>query len=95
MVKAEFIHTTRPSKKLAEKNFGPYPIIGEAGSRSFIIKLPDSMHAVHAIFHISMLEPAPLNTIPNQIQSRPPVEIDGESEFEISEILDSKLDNRH
>jgi hypothetical protein len=95
MVKAEFIHTTRPSKKLAEKNFGPYPIIGEAGSRSFIIKLPDSMRAVHPVFHVSMLEPAPPNTIPNRIQSPPPpVEIDGEPEFEISEILDSKLDNR-
>jgi hypothetical protein len=42
-----------------------------------------------------MLEPAPPNTIPNRIQSPPPlVEIDGEPEFEISEILDSKLDNR-
>jgi Integrase zinc binding domain len=95
MVKAEFIHTTRPSKKLAEKSFGPYPIIGEAGSRSFVIKLPDSMRAVHPVFHVSMLEPAPPNTIPNRVQSPPPpVEIDGEPEFEISEILDSKLDNR-
>ena len=53
------------------------------------------MRAVHPVFHVSMLEPATPNTIPNRIQPPPPpVEIDGEPEFEISEILDSKIDNR-
>jgi hypothetical protein len=42
-----------------------------------------------------MLEPATPNTIPNRVQPPPPpVEIDGEPEFEISEILDSKIDKR-
>ena len=41
-----------------------------------------------------MLEHATPNLILNQIQSPPPpVEIDGEPEYEISEILDSKVDN--
>jgi hypothetical protein len=43
-----------------------------------------------------MLEPATLDTIPNWTQPPPPpIEIDGELEFEISEILDSKIDHRH
>ena len=51
------------------------------------------MRAVHPVFHVSMLEPATPNSIPNRIQSPPPpVEIDGEPEYEISEILDSKVD---
>ena len=42
-----------------------------------------------------MLEPATPNTIPNRIQPPPPpIKIDREPEFEISEILDSKIDNR-
>ena len=42
-----------------------------------------------------MLEPASPNTIPNRIQPPPPlVIVDGEPEFEISEVLDSKIDNR-
>ena len=42
-----------------------------------------------------MLEPTSLNTIPNRIQPPPPpVIIDGEPEFEISEVLDTKIDNR-
>ncbi|KAJ3472496.1 hypothetical protein NLI96_g13329 [Meripilus lineatus] len=40
-----------------------------------------------------MLEPSTPNTIPDRTQPPPPpVEIDGEEEFEISDILDSKID---
>ena len=53
------------------------------------------MRAVHPVFHVSMLEPATRNSISNRIQSPPPpVEIDGEPEYKISEILDSKVDKR-
>ena len=42
-----------------------------------------------------MLEPATPNPIPNCTQTPPPpIEIDGEEEFEISEIPDSKIDKR-
>ena len=42
-----------------------------------------------------MLEPATPNSIPNRVQSPPPpVKIDGEVEYEIAEILDSKVDQR-
>jgi hypothetical protein len=94
-VLAKFIKSTRPSKKFSEKYLGPYPIIGKAGSRSFILKLPDSMRAIHPVYHVSMLEPAPPNTIPNRIQPPPPpVEVQGELEYEIESILDSKIDKR-
>ena len=53
------------------------------------------MRAVHPVFHVSMLEPVTPNSIPNRIQlPPPPVEIDSEPEYEISEILDSKVDKR-
>jgi len=95
-VKAKYFWSTRPSKKLSEKNLGPYTIIAQVGSLSFTLHLPDSMRAVHPIFHISQLELAIPNTIPDQIQPPLPlVEVDGEPEFEISEILDSKIDCRH
>ena len=92
-VKAKYFRSTRPSKKLSEKNLGPYPIIAQVGTLSFTIHLPDSMRAVHPVFHVSQLEPAMPNTIPNRSQPPPPpVEVDGEPEYEITEILDSKLD---
>jgi hypothetical protein len=43
-----------------------------------------------------MLEPTVPNTIPEREQPPPPpVEVDGDAEFEVAEILDSKIDNRH
>jgi len=94
-VKAKYFRSTRPSKKLSEKNLGPYTIIAQVGSLSFTLRLPDSMRAVHPVFHVSQLEPAIPNTIPDQIQPPPPpVEVDGDLEFEIAEIIDSKVDRR-
>jgi hypothetical protein len=68
-VKVQFFWTTRPSKKLAEKYLGPFEIIGQARTRAYILWLPDSLRAVHPVFHVSMLKPATLNSIPNQVQS--------------------------
>src|SRR5258708_21702551 len=39
-VKATFFRTTRPSKKLAEKNLGPFEIIGTPGTHSVTLHLP-------------------------------------------------------
>jgi len=92
-IKAKYFRSTQPSKKLSEKNLGPYPIIAQVGTLSFTICLPDSMHAVHPIFHISQLKPATPNTILNRSQPPPlPIEFDGEPEFKITEMLNSKID---
>jgi len=94
-VKAKYFWSTRPSKKLSEKNLGPYTIIAQVGSLSFMLRLPDSMRAVRPVFHVSQLKPAIPNTILDRIQPPPPpVEVDGELEFKIAEILDSKVDRR-
>ncbi|CDO77965.1 hypothetical protein BN946_scf184971.g15 [Trametes cinnabarina] len=94
-LKAKHIRTTRPSKKLLEKFLGPFEIIAKVGTHSYTLRLPDSMRAVHLVFHVSQLEPATPNVIPGRVQPPPPpVIVDGEPEYEISEILDSKLDRR-
>ena len=91
----KYFQSTRPSKKLFKNNLGPYTIIAQAGTHSFTLQLPDSMKSVHPVFHVSQLEPSVPNTIPNRVQSLPPlVEVDREPEFEISEILSSKVDRR-
>jgi len=63
-VRSQYFRTTRPSKKLSEKYLGPYEIIAQPSLQSFTLHLPDTIRAVHPVFHISMLEPA----IPNTFQ---------------------------
>jgi hypothetical protein len=94
-VKSEHIRTTRPSKKLAEKYLGPFEIIAQPGRQSYTLRLPEHLRSIHPVFHVSQLEPHTPNTIPNRDQPPPPpIEVDGEIEYEIAEILDSKIDNR-
>ena len=94
-VKAQFFWTTRPSKKLSKKYLRPYEIIAQPDTLLFTLCLPESMYSVHPVFHVSMLEPATSNTFSERIQPVPtPVIIDGEPEYEISRIVDSKIDHR-
>ena len=96
-MKAQFFCTTCPLKKLADKFLGPYKVIAQPGPHLVTLQLPDNLRAVHLVFHVSMLEPATLNTIPNRVQLAPlPIFVDGEPEFEIAEILNSKVNQwRH
>jgi hypothetical protein len=46
----------------------------------------------HNIFHVSLLEPAADDAYPRQnMEPLPPVEIDGEDEYSIEAILDSRI----
>jgi hypothetical protein len=42
-VKAAHFRTTRPSKKLSEKNLGPFEIIAQVGPALFTLRLPDQL----------------------------------------------------
>ena len=53
------------------------------------------MCSVHLVFHVSMLEPTTSNTFSERIQPAPtPVIIDGKPKYEISQIVDSKINCR-
>jgi len=93
-VKAQFFQTTWPSKKLSKKYLRPYKIIAQPSTLLLTLHLPESMCSVHPVFHVSMLEPAMSNTFPKRIQPAPtPVIIDREPKYEISQIVDSKINH--
>jgi hypothetical protein len=49
---------------------------------------------IHVMFHVSLLKPYHVSTNPRIIQDPfPPIEIDGEQEYEMDDILDSRIDN--
>jgi hypothetical protein len=94
-VKSDHIRTTQPSRKLAEKYLGPFEIIAKPSRQSYTLRLPQHLRSIHPVFHVSQLEPLKPNVIPNRTQPPlPPLAVDGELEYEIAEVLDSKIDNR-
>ena len=91
-IKAQFFQTTCLSKQLSKKYLRPYKIITQPGTLLFTLYLPKSMHFVHPVFHVSILKSAMSNTFSKRIQLAPTsVIIDGEPEYEISQIVDSKI----
>ena len=92
-VKTQFFQTTQPSKKLSKKYLRPYKIIAQPGTLSFTLYLSESIHSVHPVFHVSTLKPAMSNIFSKRIQLAPaPVIIDREPKYEISQIVNSKID---
>ncbi|MBW0495043.1 hypothetical protein O181_034758 [Austropuccinia psidii MF-1] len=86
------IKSTRPTKKLSERWLGPSPILEKVITHSYHLKLPSQWKSIHPVFHISLLEPVKTSTIPNLHQEPPPpIIIEEEEEWEVSQILDSKL----
>jgi len=94
-IRSQYFQTTRPSKKLSKKYLGPYEIIAQPSLQSFTLCLPNTMRAAHPVFHVSMLKPATPNTFQQRSEPPPaPVIIDREPEYEISKIVNSKIDCR-
>ncbi len=50
---------------------------------------------IHLMFHVSLLEPYHASTIPRRIHDPPsPIEVNGEHEYEMVDILDLRISNR-
>ncbi|MBW0570122.1 hypothetical protein O181_109837 [Austropuccinia psidii MF-1] len=86
------IKSTRPTKKLSERLLGPFPNLKKVSTHAYHLKLPSQWKSIHPVFHISLLEPVKTSTIPIRHQEPPlPTIIEEEEEWEVSQILDSKL----
>ena len=87
------ISTTRPSKKLAHRFLGPFPIVKCVGMHAYHLCLPASMSRLHPVFHVIKLLPAPPDPFPGRHSHPPPppTVIEGEPQYEVESILDSHL----
>ncbi|MBW0569888.1 hypothetical protein O181_109603, partial [Austropuccinia psidii MF-1] len=86
------IKSTRPTKKLSERWLVPFPILKKVSTHAYHLKLTSQWKSIHPVIHISLLEPGKKSKIPNRHQEPPPpIIIEEEEEWEVSQILDSKL----
>ena len=92
---ASDIQTTRPSQKLSHKRLGPFTIVRKVGNGAYWLHLLPSMSRLHPVFNIVKLTLAPEDPIQGQHFQTPPLPeiIDGEEEWVVEEILDSRVVN--
>ena len=91
MLDSRHIRTKRQSKKLDHKKIGPFYTEKAIRNRAFRLELPPHMK-VHPGYHIGLLKCYRDSKDPTRIQTVPEVEkIDGELNWEVREIVDSRL----
>jgi hypothetical protein len=89
----ENIRTDRPCKKLDQRH-AKFTVQEVCGSHTYRLDVPPG---VHNVFPTRLLHPANENPLPGQVvrEPQPPgVPTDGNTEYEVEEILDEKSDQR-
>jgi Integrase zinc binding domain/Chromo (CHRromatin Organisation MOdifier) domain len=85
------LHMEQPSRKLMERQVGPYPITKILSKNVVQLKLPPSFK-IRPEINITRLQPYKPPTIPGQqVTPQPPIEVEGAPEYIVEEILDSRL----
>ena len=86
----ENLSIDRPSRKLSAQQAGPFKIRSKR-YHSYELELPASWK-IHNVFHASLLRKAATNPLPGQVVKPPaPINVTGEDEWEISNIVAVKL----
>ena len=81
----------RPSRKLAERYSGPFEITERIGTHAYRLKLPAYWKNVHQVWNVSKLHPYHEDPKDPNFTRPPPEVIEGEPEWEVERILDSKF----
>lgn len=87
------IKTTRPTKKLDDRWFGPFPIIEVISDNAYKLQLTPPFARVHPVFNITLLRrfnPDEIKERPKPMQPLPTIDEEGEEVYEVERILDSR-----
>ena len=52
------ISTNRPSKKLDDRQYGPFPVVAKVGQHAYKLQLPPTWRWIHPVFNTVLLRPA-------------------------------------
>jgi len=84
------LNVDRPSCKLTEHQLGPYEIIKIISSNAVKLKLPISFK-IHDVVNVSCIHPYRPPVAGQSIIPPEPVTIEGTPEYEVEEVMDSRL----
>jgi hypothetical protein len=88
---ARNIRTTRPTRKLHWKRLGPFRVQKQVSPYAYELDLPASIR-IHRVQPISLFDPVVEDLLEGQVVIPPPsVEVDGEVEYQVSSIEDSRM----
>ena len=86
-------NTGRRSRKLADQMAGPFPTIAREGN-AYRLQLPSGIN-VHPVINPEYLRKDPNNPLSGQTEDpQPPIEINGENEWEVEKIPASRKRGR-
>ena len=80
------------TQKLLPRWIGPFTILDWVGQWAYRLELPESMHKIYPVFHVSKIKPYKANG-----KLQPPlvsIEIKGEMEYEVECTLDKRINKR-
>lgn len=85
----------RPSRKLSERQLGPFEILECIGDLDYRLRLPWGRHRIHPVFHVDKLFPYRGNAINGERPKEPgPIELEdegAEGEYKVETILNSRI----
>ena len=84
------LQVNTPSRKLSPRRYGPFKVLKQISLVAYRIELPPTMK-IHNVFHIDLLILYNETEAYGETYMQPPPEIiDGEEEYEIEEIINTR-----
>ncbi|KAF8753280.1 hypothetical protein RHS01_06880 [Rhizoctonia solani] len=77
------------SNKLDPKCLGPFKIVEKISSHAYRLELPNSLK-IHNVFYVGLLSKVHKSTSQPFPECPPPETIEGEEEYKVEQIIDSK-----
>ena len=87
---AKDLKLNQPARKLSERQLGPFEIIRVVSPNAMKLKLPAS-YKIHDVINVSWLRLYKGPTAGQHVVFPEPIEVEGQSEYEVEEVLDSRL----
>ncbi|CCO34838.1 Retrotransposable element Tf2 155 kDa protein type 1 [Rhizoctonia solani AG-1 IB] len=86
---AKNINLKTKSDKLTERRLGPFKVTEKISDHAYRLELPKTMR-VHDVFYVGLLSKVKRNELQAWENRPPPITVDGEEEYEVEGIMDSR-----